>query len=594
MVDHQLDKAFKEGKLLKSSRENIRNWLESAVFLEYKKSIEDLIEKESWEELNDAFFEMIEFGTGGMRGRVGLGSARINRATIGLASQGLASYILSLDEEAEKKGVVIAYDTRIHSKELARICAEVMGGNGLKVYFFEDFRSTPELSFAVRLLGAQAGVVISASHNPPSDNGFKVYWEKGEQIIAPHDKEIVARVKKTKEIKKMDFKEMEGRGKIEKVGRRVDEAYWNAVQANSLNNFRKIKIVYTPLHGAGSTSVLPILRVLGFQDVVLVEEQMSADGNFPNVDGHKPNPEEDRAMSLALKKGKEVEAQLVLASDPDADRIAVAVKNKKGDFVKLTGNQVGVLLVEFVLSKLSEKRGVSERDYVVKTMVTSDLITKIAKKWKVTAISDLLVGFKYIAEVMNSFKTGESLALGAEESLGYLGGDYARDKDAALGAMWIAEMAAELNSEGKTVWDKLLEIYKEQGYFKEGLGNLYFEGSKGKAKMERMMEVFRKYFPQEIAGKEVLRVIDRKNGTVIDARTKETLGSIDGKNGNVLVFLMSADGFTKVTVRPSGTEPKVKFYVAASGEYEKIQEVDQLVQDISRDIEVKAKKAAES
>lgn len=565
-VLNSLAQANKEEKLSKSAYQQIKKWLTSPEYHNYQEEIVVLVNEGKFTELEDYFHTIIPFGTGGRRGTCGIGPNRINTRTIGESAQGLAAYIEQFGENAKKRGVVIAYDTRNTSQEFAEFTAKVLAGNGIKTYLFKNFRSTPELSFAVRELGTIAGIVISASHNPPSDNGFKVYWEDGGQIVAPHDKAIIQEVNNVTSLNLMELDEAEKQGLFEYVGEKIDETYIQHVLDLVLTSNRDVKIVYSPLHGTGQTSILPVLQKAGFHDLHLVKQQMSPDGNFPCVKDNFPNPEIPAASEMAMALAKEVDADIGMTSDPDADRLGVFCKHideeRNVQWILLNGNQIGVLLVDFILSRLKAQGKLPEKGVVVKTMVTTDLASAIAKDFGMLTVDNLLVGFKYIGEIILNLPPDQEFLFGTEESLGYLRGTFARDKDAATAAITVAELAAELKAQGKSLYDRLNEIYKQYGYFWETLKNVYVSGAEGTARVARMMEGLRSQPPQELAGQSVIEVLDRLTGTVFDPRTGDIIREVEGTKGNVLVFGLSEDGHTRVTIRPSGTEPKIKYYGA--------------------------------
>lgn len=539
---------------------NIERWLNEAKYAEYKPELETMIQEARWSELEDAFFTVIEFGTGGIRGTVGIGSNRISRVTIGEATQALAEYVVSLDSGASEKGIVIACDTRLSSDELSRYAAEVCAGNGMKAYLFESFRATPELSFAVRFLGASAGIVISASHNPPADNGFKAYLADGGQLVPPHDKGIIERAKAVKAINMLDYDAALESGKIISIGKDVDDAYIAAVAAEAVSDARDIDIVYSPLHGAGQTNTLAALRAVGFSSVRTVDAQMVPDGNFPTIENGKPNPEEkaanDRAVAQMLAEG----ADMAITNDPDADRIGVVVR--EGDQpMYLSGNQTAILATEFALRKLHEAGTLTPKHYIAKTVVTTDMMKAVADKYGVTTYGDMLIGFKYIGELLLQKENGdETFVIGGEESYGLLKGDYARDKDGAVGGLVLAEYAAELKSEGKTLFDRMLELYAEYGLYVERLDTIVCPGAKGFEQMQSIMTKLRTDPPRTVAHHAVTAVADYQTLKKIDLESGNQSDLACRVKGNVIV-LEFGDARRRITVRPSGTEPKLKLYV---------------------------------
>lgn len=546
--------------LSKDAARNVTAWLEEPKYAEYRDELIEMIEGEAWQSLEDAFFKIIEFGTAGRRGTTGIGSNRINRVTIGESAQALCEYASSFDKNAMTKGVVIACDTRLSSPELSEYTAGVCVANGFKTYLFDSFRATPELSFAVRHLGAAVGIVISASHNPPADNGFKAYWSDGAQLVAPHDKGVLSVGATITKIKTTDFQSALQSGAITRIGKEVDDAYIAAVVNEAVGTERDVKIVYSPLHGAGQTNVLPTLRAAGFTDISLVEDQMVPDGNFPTIESGKANPEErganDRAVSLMLAE----RADIAITNDPDADRVGVMVR--QGDeAIYLNGNESLILATEYSLRKMQEKGELTAQHYIAKTIVTTDMLVPLAAHYGVTLYGNMLIGFKYIGElILKKEATDELFVIGGEESYGLLKGDYARDKDGASGALPLAEYAAELKRDGKTLYDRLIELNKEHGLYLEHLASAYFLGANGFERMQQVMEKVRQTPPVSIEGHTVTAVLDYKTLKRRDISTGEST-PIDCVAGNIVVLEIDGDSRRRVTIRPSGTEPKLKFYV---------------------------------
>ncbi|MDX2775894.1 phospho-sugar mutase [Streptomyces caniscabiei] len=546
--------------LSEAATKNVQTWLNEPKYAEYRDDLVEMIEQERWQELEDAFFKVIEFGTGGRRGTTGVGSNRINRVTIGESAQALCEYAKSFDSDAPNKGVVIAYDTRLTSPELSNYTAQVCAAAGFKTYLFDSFRSTPELSFAVRDLGAAIGIVISASHNPPADNGFKAYWSDGGQLVAPHDKGVLEVAARIDAINAVDFEAALAEGKIEYVDKSVDERYIAAVVAQSEGDERDVKIVYSPLHGAGQTNVLPALRQAGFTDISLVEGQMNPDGNFPTIDSGKANPEEPGANDWAVAQMLAERADIAITNDPDADRIGVMVRT--GDeAVYLNGNQSAVLATEYTLRKMRERGELTPKHYIAKTIVTTKMLSALAEKYGVTMYTNMLIGFKYIGElILKKETTDEIFVIGGEESYGLLKGDYARDKDGATGALPLAEYAAELKKEGKTLYDRMLELYVEHGLYLERLDSAYFLGASGFETMQTVMVELRKTPPTMIDQHVVTAILDYQTLERRDLKTG-AVTPIDCISGNVVTLELDGDERRQITIRPSGTEPKLKFYV---------------------------------
>jgi phosphoglucomutase len=502
----------------------------------------------------DAFYKNLEFGTGGLRGIMGVGTNRMNRYTVGMATQGLANYILTHCEGDDPK-VCISYDSRNNSKEFARITADVLSANGIHVYIFDNIRPTPEMSYAVRLKGAVAGVMITASHNPKEYNGYKVSWSDGGQVTSPVDKEIVAEVARITDPKMVKFEAGLRCGEIEAMGADVDELYLRDLLSLSLSpelceKHAGLKIVYTPLHGCGVRLIPEILRRKGFRNVIHVPDQDISDGDFPTV--VSPNPEEPAALKMALDKADETGADLVMASDPDADRLGIAVRDNDGKMVLFNGNQTAAMLTYYILNRWNDLHKLGEGKYVVKTIVTTELITDICKRFNVP-VYNVLTGFKYIAEVVKRQEAeGGEFICGGEESYGFNIGEFVRDKDAQVTAMMVAECAAWAAEQGLTLYQLMQRIYREYGYRKEGLVSVVRKGIAGAREIQQMMVDLRANPPQELCGSPVTKVIDYLE--------PEKTGQ---PSSNVLQFFDEAGDV--VSVRPSGTEPKIKFYFGAKG-----------------------------
>jgi phosphomannomutase len=567
---------------------NINDWLTKPKYSEYKEELEHLIADEQWQLLEDSFFKVIEFGTGGRRGVTGLGSNRINRVTMGESAQALCEYAATFDKSARDKGIVIACDTRLTSKELSEYCASVCAANGFKTYIFDSFRATPELSFAVRHLKAAAGIVVSASHNPPADNGFKAYWSDGGQLVAPHDKGVLEAADNVTNILSVDFETAVENGDITLIGSDVDEAYIQAALKQAEGTARELAIVYSPLHGAGQTNVLPLLEAAGFTNISRVEDQMTPDGNFPTVEGHKANPEEKIANDRAVSQMMAENADIAITNDPDADRIGVMVR--QGDTpVYLNGNESAVLATDYALQKLAERGELRDTHYIAKTIVTTDMLHALADNYHVKLYTNLLIGFKYIGELIRQKEHDEIFVIGGEESYGLLKGTYARDKDGATGALPLAEYAAALKLQGKTLYDKLKELYAQYGVYRERLDSAYFEGASGFKRMQEVMADLRTQPPKEIDGQRVTAIYDYSTLTRTDVETGET-SKIDCIAGNIVVLECNGDYRCRITIRPSGTEPKIKMYVqwfeqATDAIDEQLEELDVFLESLSRTLE---------
>jgi phosphoglucomutase/phosphomannomutase len=555
--------AVAAGALTADSEKNLTRWLTEPHYANYVAPILELVDAERFDELDAMFWEVIRFGTGGRRGRMGeFGTATINERTIAESAHGLAVYLKSQSGKAGGRAVV-AYDTRNRSAQYARLTATTFAANGLKVFLFDSYRSTPELSFAVRHLHCDVGAMISASHNPPSDNGFKAYWSSGGQVLPPHDQGIIDCVYAAGEIPAIVFDEAVADGRIELVGEEVDDAYTKAVTGLSLSAARELTAVYTPLHGVGETSLYRVLSTSGFSDVEIFESQRAADGNFSNVPDQLPNPERPKVFEPAIAHARDTGASLVLASDPDADRLGVSVKNRGTCFEHLSGNQIGALLADYILRKRSTARTLSKEHYLVQTLVTTPLIADIANAHGVRAVDDLLVGFKYIGETMDR-EGPDKFVFGAEESLGYLAGDYCRDKDASIAALYLMEAAAELAGEGKTLLDRLDDLYREHGYYVEGQHSEVCQGPQGRERIDAVMHAFRASPPTELAGMRLSRVRDYGQHEI--RRLPDNLREVEllRPAGDLLFFESEKREYSfSVAVRPSGTEPKIKFYFFA-------------------------------
>ena len=504
----------------------------------------------------DAFYKNLEFGTGGLRGIMGVGTNRMNKYTVGMATQGLANYILAHCPDQDDVKVVVSYDSRNNSKDFAKITADVLSANGIHVYIFDNIRPTPEMSYAVRLKGAIAGVMITASHNPKEYNGYKVSWSDGGQVTSPVDKEIVAEVAKITDPSQVKFKAGLKCGEVELMGADVDELYLRDLLSLSLSpeaceKHSDIKIVYTPLHGCGVRLVPEILKRKGFKNIIHVPEQDVSDGNFPTV--YSPNPEEQSALKMAIEKAEATGADIVLATDPDADRMGIAVRDNDGRIVLFNGNQTASMMTYYILSKWKELGKIQPGKYVVKTIVTTELITDICKSFGVP-VYNVLTGFKYIAEVVKRQKEqGGEFICGGEESYGFNVGEFVRDKDAQVSCMMLAECAAWAADQGLTLYQLMQKIYSEYGYRKEGLVSVVRKGISGAQEIQQMMVDLRGNAPAELCGSPVVKVVDYLE--------PEKTGQ---PSSNVLQFFSESGDV--VSVRPSGTEPKIKFYFGAKGD----------------------------
>ena len=567
-------------------RTRAREWLGSEFNEQTRSEVREMLEKDE-KRLIDAFYQDLEFGTGGLRGIMGAGTNRMNIYTLGMATQGLSNYIIKECGEKDIK-VAIAYDCRNNSRYFAETTADIFSANGFEVYLFEALRPTPELSFAIRQYKCHSGVVITASHNPPEYNGYKAYWNDGGQVVAPHDEAIIEEVRKIKSVSEIKFN-----GKKEKIrilGKETDLLFLNEVLKMSINpdiirDHNNIGIVYTPIHGSGGTLVPQALKMFGFRNIQTVPEQDSVDGNFPTV--KSPNPEEPAALSMAINKATETNAEIVMATDPDADRLGIAVRNKKGEFVLLNGNQTGVLLTYYILSQYKEKNRYKGKEFIIKTIVTTDLLDRIAEKHKVKCYN-VLTGFKFFAELIRILEGKEKYIGGGEESYGYLPGDYVRDKDAVASCALAAEVAAWAKSRGKSLYELLIDIYTEYGLYKEKLINIVRKGKEGADEIRAMMAVYRSHPPETINNSRIVKIDDYNTLVSTDCLTKEKK-KIELLKSDVLQFFLE-DG-SKISVRPSGTEPKIKFYFSVNtkletpGKFEETEKLlDQRIADVIKDM----------
>ncbi len=550
-------------------------WLDDpAIAEEDKREVRELIETRAEAELADRFYRDLAFGTGGLRGVIGAGRNRMNVYTVGAAAQGLANYIATQGAAAKGAGIAIACDCRRMSDAFALRVAEVMAGNGIRAYLFDRLRPTPELSFAIRHLGCTAGVVVTASHNPPEYNGFKAYWTDGGQVVPPHDEAIIAEVRAVggfANVRVMPEPEAREAGLIQTIGRKVDEAFLSEVQASCLNpdvcrqQGERLKIVYSSLHGTGGTLIPEALRRRGFQCVIEVAEQAEPDGEFPTV--VSPNPEEAAALFMGIETAEREGADLVIATDPDADRVGIAVRAADGEFVLVTGNRIGALLADYICGQLKKQGRFPANGVVLSTIVSSDMMKDIGRSHGAEVV-ETLTGFKWIGQKLHEYDLAGTPAVpskqfifGAEESYGYLPAKFARDKDAITSTAFIAEMVALAASEGRGLLDVLDALFQRFGYFQEGAKSIVMKGKEGATQITAMMDALRSDPPNKMAGVTVAAVADLMTGVNRDVKTGKPVGHFDLPPADVLQFTL-ADG-TKVIARPSGTEPKIKFYILA-------------------------------
>jgi len=566
----------------------VNQWLSSEYDEATRAALQILIDNNEVTELTDSFYKDLEFGTGGLRGIMGVGSNRINKYTIGKATQGLANYLKKQFPNQVIK-VAVAYDSRNNSQSLGTLVADVFAANGIQVYLFNELRPTPVLSFAIRHFGCQSGVMLTASHNPKEYNGYKAYWNDGCQLTAQHDTNVITEVNAIHSVSQISFQPIPEN--IIPVGDEIDEIYINenkklSIHPEAVEAQKDLKIVFSPIHGTGITIVPKLLDAWGFNNVSIVEEQATPDGNFPTV--IYPNPEEEDAMALAKRKGEELDADLVLATDPDADRVGIAVKNNKGSFQLLNGNQIGSLLVYYVLSSKKEQNQLNNNPYVVKTIVTTNLQAEIANHFNVPYY-ETLTGFKYIGELMTKLGDSATYLVGGEESYGYLVGSLVRDKDAPNACAFLAEMTAYYKSKGKSLYEVLLDLYQEFGCYQEKLVSLTKKGKAGAEEIKAMMSNLRANLPKSLGDIAVVEVRDYENSVAIDIATG-TKKVIDLPKSDVLQFI-TVDGDV-ISARPSGTEPKIKFYcsvkapLTAKSHYEQLQKelatkVDRMMADIN-------------
>ncbi len=571
--------------LLTQSQQRAQVWLNSPVIdSDSKKSIQQLLDNPDPKLLIDSFYKDLEFGTGGLRGVMGVGSNCMNKYTVGAATQGLANYLKKTVTGDIK--VAIAYDSRNNSQYFAQITADVFAANGITVFLFPELRPTPLLSFAIRYLKCHSGVVLTASHNPKEYNGYKAYWADGAQLVPPHDKNVITEVNSIGGFENIKFQA--DPSKIKMIGADLEDAYYKEVnklipKKESIARQAAIPLVYSSIHGAGITMVPECLKRLGFTNLKVVEEQRVPDGNFPTV--HSPNPEEQSAMELALKKAREVNAELVMATDPDTDRVGIAIKDDNGNFFLLNGNQAFCLMMWFIMKNLPESD--RKNGYIAKTIVTSELVDTIAEKLGIDCYNTL-TGFKYIAELMGVMEGKKKFIAAGEESYGYMVGDFVRDKDAVSACAFFAALAAAAKDEGYTLYDWLIQMYIDFGYYKEGLINLVRKGAEGEQQIKAMMETFRNNPPKAFIGSNVVRILDYKTQVEKNLVTNST-STITLPKSDVLQFYLE-DG-SKISVRPSGTEPKIKFYISVNmklkskAEFKKISEaLDEKIKSIGKEL----------
>ncbi len=550
--------------LIKEVSAKAKTWLDESYDAETRATVEQMLANEDKTDLIEAFYKDLEFGTGGLRGIMGVGSNRMNKYTVGAATQGLANYLKKEFDTLPEISVVIGHDSRNNSRFFAETAADIFTANGIKAYLFEDLRPTPEVSFAIRELGCQSGIILTASHNPKEYNGYKAYWNDGAQVIAPHDKNIISEVNKVRSVKDINFKG--NKDILVTIGKEIDDKFIANIKTLSLSpdaikRNSDLKIVYTPIHGTGVVIIPATLRDWGFNNIISVDAQNVVSGDFPTV--ISPNPEEPAALSMAIDTAKATDADIVMASDPDADRLGIAVKNDKGEWVLVNGNQIVMIFLNYIMTRYKELGWINGNEYIVKTIVTTELIKTIADKNGIEMF-DCYTGFKWIAAVIRDNEASKKYLGGGEESYGFLAEDFCRDKDAVSACALMAEIAAWAKDNGKTMYEMIQDIYLTYGFSKEKGISVVKKGKSGAEEIEAMMVNYRQNPPVEIAGSKVILIKDYANLKAFDVLENETYTLDMPTTSNVLQYF-TEDG-SKVSVRPSGTEPKIKFYVEVRGE----------------------------
>lgn len=570
-LNHQMPKTDKtlsgitaavvEGKLTAAAADNIKRWLTQPRYAESVPEIEQHVKRGDWKKLDDVFWTVIPFGTGGRRGRMyPIGSNAINTQTIGESAQGLADYVRSA-KPGGPYSAAIAYDTRNKSREFAELCAGILVANGFTVYFIDDFRSTPELSFLIRYKKCDCGIMVTASHNPPSDNAVKVYWSSGAQLIPPHDRAVITRVQQVNEIRRVPFHEALPDGKIILCRDETDKALLTEHKKYSLGGPRDLSIIYSPLHGVGEFNVRSLLTGVGFNQLEIYDRHRQPSGEFPNVPGNVSNPENPAVFDEIIHRARETGAELILATDPDCDRMGAAAPvttKTSGEWSTFNGNQLSALLCEFILRRRKEDGKLHKDNYVVTTLVTSLMLQRICEAYHVRCLNNNLVGFKWICSVMDE-EGPKEFVYGTEESHGFLVGDYCRDKDGAIACLLMCELAASVKASGHSLWHHLHNLYRKYGYHGERLITIQMEGSDGMARMQKLMDAFRTATPKSLGSLRVSRLRDYKSGK-IKTMVDDSVKTLDGPRDN-LVFLETVENGNYIAARPSGTEPKVKFYM---------------------------------
>lgn len=561
------------GKLTAGALNNLAVWLKEPRYRPYQSQIVEHIQSGQWQKLDDVFWTIIPFGTGGRRGRMyAFGSNAINERTIGESAQGLATYVVETIGSGQTLRCAIAYDTRHRSREFAELCASIMVANGFEVYFLDEYRATPQLSYAVRAKQCHCGIMVTASHNPPSDNAVKVYWSSGGQVLPPHDKAIIDRVMSVDGIKQVRFSEALAAGKVKICTAEIDAAYLQAAGQFAWPGPRSVKVIYSPLHGVGSFAVMPLLAHAGFTDCHVYGPHAEPSGDFPNVPGHVSNPENAAVFDAIIQQAQNQGGDIILATDPDCDRMGCAAPlttDSRGPWATLNGNQLGAILTDFVCDQLKRQGKLTPKSYIIKTLVTSELSRRVAESYGVRCEGNLHVGFKWIAGVMDSVGPND-FVFGTEESHGYLIGQYARDKDGAVACLLMAMLAAELKARNKSLHQRMDELERAHGCHQEGLVNVQMEGSEGMALMKKLMEAFRTSPPKQLGGIGVAQVRDYKSLSIRKADGSQH--KLDSSPADMVMLDLVEEG-NYFAVRPSGTEPKVKFYMFTYSSAEQSQDL---------------------
>ncbi|OGY28266.1 MAG: hypothetical protein A2Z42_01830 [Candidatus Woykebacteria bacterium RBG_19FT_COMBO_43_10] len=574
-----------ESKLSPEAYPNFKLWFTNLEFQSFKGELESLVRDKNWTELEDAFYTHIKIGTGGIRGRIGAGPNRINLRIIGEAAQGLSQFIKDFGEEAKEKGVVVSHEVRKYSREFAQLTCEVLAANGIKSFLFDGIRSTPEVSFAVRYLKTIAGVQLTASHNPRTDNGFKFFWQDGGQVVPPMDEKFMSLVLGVTEIKKTGFKEAQRKGLVQPIGKEVDNRYLAKLLGLSLVKTRSAKISFSPIHSVGTTNALPILQKEGF-DVTVVKEQEKPDENFPTAFGDYINPEFEQVMELPIKLGEKIGADIAICTDPDACRIGAAFKINKdsNELQYLTANEIATAMLHFILSLMKEKGELKKENLYIKIYLSTTLATDIAKDFGISYVDDLLVGYKWIGQVVEKMENPEDFVFSFEDTCGYCRGDFIRDKDSAIAALTAAEMVSWLKDQNKTITQYLDEIYQKYGYYRNVLYQVEVVGKEGFEDIEKLYKAFRADPPKEFAGLKVLKIVDR-----LDPKLADPEKYIAGVTGDEITFILSPDERIRLSTRPSGTQPQFKYYLQTYGKVDGglgnvKKEVDALAEAIEKDM----------